>query len=56
MSAIKSSKQEVAETNPITNLPTLVKAVKAEAERLKQQKKPKKKGYWMKIGNKTYKM
>jgi hypothetical protein len=56
MSKIKSTKQEVAETNPITNLPTLVKAVKAEAERIRQQKRPKKKGYWMKIGNKIYKM
>lgn len=56
MRAIKSTKQEVSETNPISNLPTLVKAVKAEAERIKQQKKGKKKGYWMKVGNKSYKM
>lgn len=56
MSVLKSRKQELVEVNPIVNLPTLVKAVIAEAERLRKQKKPKKKGYWMKIGSKIYKM
>jgi hypothetical protein len=57
MSTKRSTKLEPLETSPIANLPTLVKAVNAEAERIKQQKKiNKKKGYWMKIGNKIYKM
>jgi biopolymer transport protein ExbB/TolQ len=55
-SVIKSTKQLTSEVNPITNLPTLVKAVMAEAERIRQQKKSKKEGYWMKISNKIYKM
>lgn len=57
MSAKESTKQEFLEKSPIANLPLLVKAVKAEASRIRQQnKQKKKKGYWMKIGNKIYKM